>query len=446
MKQIPFIQSNPALLRIIACAIILLTGTAGMQVLASFKKPPAEAKKEERPIQVEVKKVTAASVKVTIAGHGEAKALDIVAIAPEIGGRLTFVHENAEPGGIIPAGEPLFSIDKRNFSAARDEAQATVRQLEQTVARLRKQYETDAQRLLSLERNRQLAHDDFIRVKDLFEIDKVGTRAGVDAKEQASNNTADLADKLAQSVALYPLQIGEAQQSLEAARTRLSLAEANLERCTVVAPFTGRVKETSIEKGQYVNPGQALMTLANDAVLEIQVSLDSRDAKRWLHFSNQLSQPDTAWFQELPAVPCAIYWTEDRTHFWQGTLDRVVRFDEKTRTITVAIRIEAANAQPSASGALPLVEGMFCEVRIPGRTMTEVYTLPRWAVSFQNTVYLAVNSRLRTREVHVAWTDADAAYIDQGLVEGDLVIVTRLVNPLESALLTFTAPDKEDGK
>ena len=109
-------------------------------------------------------------------------------------------------------------------------------------------------------------------------------------------------------------------------------------------------------------------------------------------------------------------------------------YDQKTRTITVAVRILAEHAI-SDNGALPLVEGMFCAVEIPGKTLPSAFTVPRAAVSFQNTVFVAAEKRLKTVAVQVARVDGENAYITGGLNEGDSVIVTRLVDPLENSLL-----------
>jgi hypothetical protein len=85
---------------------------------------------------------------------------------------------------------------------------------------------------------------------------------------------------------------------------------------------------------------------------------------------------------------------------------------------------------------LPLVEGMFCTVDIPGWTMRDVYRLPRQAVSFENKVYLVnANNRLETADVRVERIEGDYVYIGQGLNPGDTVILTRLIDPLENTLL-----------
>ena len=123
---------------------------------------------------------------------------------------------------------------------------------------------------------------------------------------------------------------------------------------------------------------------------------------------------------------------------WSGQLQRVVAFDPQTRTLTVAVQIEAQQARNEASQALPLVEGMFCAVEIPGRTLHQVFQVPRWAVSFENTTYIARESRLKTVPVKIARIQGDKAYVSQGLAPGDEVITTRLIDPLENTLLEIT--------
>jgi RND family efflux transporter MFP subunit len=234
---------------------------------------------------------------------------------------------------------------------------------------------------------------------------------------------------MAQAVSLYPLQIKEAQSSLASAAARLSMAETNLSRCTAKAPFDARIKSVSMETGQYVSPGQNVLTLADDTVLELQVSLDSRDARNWLQFEPPVDDRlPTAWFATLKPVECAIRWTEDKTgSAWTGVLNRVVKFDQQTRTLTVAIRVTADSDRGKGTRALPLVEGMFCTVDIPGRAMRDVYRLPRQTVSFENKVYLAsTDSRLKTVDVTVARIEGEFAFVDQGL------------NPGENALLDIT--------
>jgi RND family efflux transporter MFP subunit len=425
--------------RIVICVAVLAAGFGGMLALASMKKPPAQTKTEERAIRVETVRAVPETVPITISGYGEIRPLDVVTLSPEVAGRVVAVHATLEAGMTVKKGALLFGIDPTDYRANRNNARASVRLGENTVARLTRQFALDKARLATLARNRDLAEAEFDRLRRLFEQDSVGTRSKVDAAEQQFNAAADQADQMAKAVAVYPIQIREAENSLTSARAQMEKAEANLARCTIRAPFDGRIKSVAVEKGQYISPGFGAVTLANDAVLEIQVPLDSRDLRQWLQFKESRTQGQGAWFNTLKPVDCPITWTEETNgHTWTGRLDRVVRFNQNTRTATVAIRITAAQAAPAGSGSLPLVEGMFCRVEIPGRSLTDVVRLPRWAVSFRNTAFVAVDNRLKTVAVTVARIQGDEVLVADGIAAGDQVITTRLVDPLENALLKIS--------
>lgn len=428
--------------RIVACALILAAGWAGMNGLAGLKQPPTEVVIDERPVSVQTMVVQPRDYPVVITGFGEAMALTVVTLAAEVSGRVVATHPNLRVGRVVPAGEVLFQVDPSDYQARLDQARAGVDQWQHTVARLQKQLAIDGERLKTLQRNAQLARADFERTRLLFEKDRVGTQSGVDQAERVYIQASDQARQLEQAVSLYPLQIREAESNRRAAEAGRRVAEINLDRCTVKASFDARVQAVALETGQFVAPGQNLLTLADDTLLEIQVALDSRDVRNWLAFTSPAgARSSSAWFGDLKPVVCTIRWTEDPNGSeWHGLLDRVVAFDRPTRTVTVAVRVTAEAARVNAHNGLPLVEGMFCSVDIPGRTLHDVFRLPGQAVSFANQVYLAdARNRLRTVDVTVARIQGGYVYVSRGLNPGDTVILTRLIDPLEQTLLRIEA-------
>ena len=236
----------------------------------------------------------------------------------------------------------------------------------------------------------------------------------------------------------------DSRLGLAAAEARHEQATLNVERATVSVPFDARIKLAAVEVDQYVTPGVPILTLADDSLLEISVPLDSQEARQWLLFEEK-KEGDTAWFGKLKPVECEVRWTDDDSYAWTGKLHRVERFDERSRTLTVAVRLTSADTAAPRPDALPLVDAMFCEVRIPGKTIPGVYCVPRSAVSFDGTVYVAVENRLKTVPVEIVHEQEDAALIQAGLQPGDLIITTRLVNPQENALLTVEMEAGEDG-
>ncbi len=294
-------------------------------------------------------------------------------------------------GEVITEGELLFAIDDRDY---------------------RSEYESNKTRLAILKRDKELTAKELARVRALFEKSNVGTEAGVEKAEQAANNSAD--------------KFAQVQQAM-------TKAGINLERCQVVAPFTCRVTEKNIEKDQYVSPGKILLDLADDSVLELEVPLDSGDAFQWLQFIDNSTAAE-AWFAKIKPVQCEVSWTENAKNRAIGFLSRVSFFDEQTRTVKVVLNINAEQFQKQKK-PMPLVAGMFCRVLIPGVSMQQVTELPRWAVSFENTVYVIRDGRLVTVPVVVARVQDNKSYISEGLKEGEQVVTTRLVNPLENSLV-----------
>lgn len=430
-----------------ACAVaILAAGVTANRVLTHLRRPPAEAPAEEQSLRVKALRVEPEKVPVTITGYGEARPLDVVSITPEVAGKIVEIYPSLEVGSVVPASETLFVIDPRTYAARVEEARAAVKQMETGVERLKTQFANDRDRLANISRSRDLARIEYERVKNLLKKDRVGTQAGVDAAERAYNSAEDIVDQLERALALYPIQIQESANGLDSARARLEMARINLERTSVKTVFDARVVEVNIEKEQYIAPGAPgpLLTLADDSVLEISVPLDSRDARQWLRFNGERTADRAAWFSGLKRVPCAVRWTEDEgEHAWTGTVDRVEKFDSRSRTLTVAVRVEGPDAISADPDRLPLVDGMFCSVEIPGRTIERAYRLPSWAVSFENTVYVAVDSRLHTIPVEIAWSSGDSVYVTGGLSSSDVVITTRLVNPLENALLDIAIENEE---
>ena len=383
-------DKTTVLIRIAACVVILGIGVAGFTFLKSRKKTPEQSVQQERALQVEAQAVGMIDVPVLIEAHGQLRSIRLVEIAAEVAGSIVAVHPRLQTGEVIEKGEMLFSIDDRDY---------------------RSEYESSKARLAILERDTLLTAKELTRVRTLFEKNNVGTRAGVEKAEQAANSSAE--------------RFAQLQQTMTRARI-------NLERCRVVAPFTCRITEKNIEAGQYVSPGKMVLSIADDSVLELEVPLDSRDTFRWLQFNEEGGTG--AWFTGVKPVTCVVNWTEDASNSAVGTLDRVSLFDEKTRTVRVVVRIDGRQFAESGV-AMPLVAGMFCKVTIPGAVMEQVVELPSQAVSFKHTVYRVRGQRLETTPVTVARVQDGKSYISAGLEPGDLVITTRLVDPLERSLV-----------
>ncbi len=451
-------SKGPGVVRVVVISVaVLAAGVLLAGLLARQKKPPASAEIAERALRVEVQAVHFEDVPVMIGGFGQARARDEVVIAPEVSGRVLRVHPQLEAGGVLRAGEEMFAIDPRDFEARLVDAEATVKQWESSVGRLEKQFETDKKRLGNYERIKELAERDFNTAVKLFEKESIESESFAGNKEATYRQAADAYDQIRQTLDLYPMRLDEARSSLTSAAAARDQARFNLERTIVRAPFDARVKSVNIEADQMVSPGAAAVTLADDSILEMSVALNGSDARQWLQFEEGAPGEGRAWFAKVTPVPVEVAWTEAlESNQWLGTLDRVERFDEETRTITVIVRVQGAEASAPREGSLPLVEGMFCRVRIPGRVAKGVAKLAAESVGFdqdatgRRTVYVARKDpdsgrlSLESRIVRASHADGNFVYVAEGVREGELVITTRLVNPLENTPLEVQEPGPID--
>ncbi len=406
-----------------------------MILLTKNKKVPSEITFEEKPVFVEVTKIEVKNYPVNLRGYGVIKPISVTSLASEVNGIATFINPALKSGGIISAGEILLTIDDLNYSVELCKAEVNVEQLKSLIEKTKKQQCIDVRRINTLEKNKTIEYLRFEQRKKLFKEHKVGTKFEVDSLEKAYNLACDSLDQLLKIVSLYPIQINEAKNKLRSAEASLSLSKVNLEKCHISSPFSCRVKSSSIQVGEFVSVAQEIAVLADDSILEIEVSIDSNDIRQWVQFDTK-NTSNKAWFGQPKPVDCEVTWGKNASsHKWIGKLDRIAGTDQNSQTIRVVVRVDTSTIIESENLS-PLVEGMFCTVNIPGRLMKNVYRLPKQAVNFENKVYICnEDNRLKTVMVNVVRIEGKYVFVDKGINPTNRVIKTHLVDPLENTLL-----------
>ncbi len=414
---------------------ILAFSVAVASALIRFSQRPDQVDPPENLLAVRIMTARPDAASTVLTAHGIVRPLREARIAAEVTGLLLDSVQVVRAGERVEAGDVLARIDPRDTEAALADAQAALTQARSQLTRLTVQEESDRQRRTLALRAKELAESEFLRTKTLFEEQEIGSISLVEATEQAFTQAATQLALLDQALALYAAQREEAGARITAAEARVLQAETHLARTEITAPFRGRITLSAAEPGENVQPGQVLFHLADDQTLELTAPLEASEIRNWLQFEESPAA-GSAWFPPPVPVPVRLVWAEAaRELSWTGTLHRIVHFDSTARTVHVAVRIDAEAARAS-DHPIPLADGMFCRVEIPGRTLEDVYTLPRTAVTFDGHVYLAdSDDRLRAAPVEVLRAQRGVVIVRGGISPGDRIITTRLISPLEGARL-----------
>lgn len=76
------------------------------------------------------------------------------------------------------------------------------------------------------------------------------------------------------SIGKVELDISEAE--VLKTKSEVATMATMLNKCSISAPFTGRVAEQKVREQQYVQPGQAILDIIDDSVLEIEFLVPSK--------------------------------------------------------------------------------------------------------------------------------------------------------------------------
>ena len=297
----------------------------------------------------------------------------------EVSGRVVELSQSLVTGGFFKEDDVLLRIDPLDYEIALEQASAQVQRAVSELATARKNFER--QRNLSKRQSTSESLED-------------------DARNR--------------------LQIAEAAQ--REAKARLASAERELERTVVRAPYDGRVRTEQVDLGQFLNRGSRLARLY--AIDAAEVRLPIKDDE--LAFLNISLRDGSAW-EKRPSVSLSAEFA-GAVHRWTGEIVRTEgELDPKTRMI----QLVASVAEPYRVDTTPLPVGLFVDAVITGGVQPNIVRLPRVAMVSPSEVYIVDSSeRLVRRTVTVLRSQGDFVYINEGLLKGDRVCLSRLATAM----------------
>ena len=392
------------LMSVVMVAVIL--GGTGATINYLVKNKPEAEKEEERALTAPVVEVVASRAfegGVEIEAEGIVESQKTVALTAEVSGKAVEVADSLVPGGKVREGQVLLRMEPADYRAALEQAKAAQERAELTV--------TDALLALDQEKARR---DQALR----------------DWKKLGTGEPSDLLSRKPQ-LASAEARVSSTQADVLSAQAEVDRAARNLERTVIRAPFDAVVRQEAVEVGAVLAPGTQLATLFSERSLEVELPLRLADYALLRRDENGAVVGEV----ELSGT------LGNREVIWPGRIVRTTgEVSRGALTAGVVVAVDAAEGEGELS--LPPA-GLFVEASLQGQELAGAVVIPREAVREGDRVAVfSADETLEMRDLKVARTSATEVLATKGVEVGELVILTRLSNPVPGMALSVR--DDED--
>lgn len=364
--------------------IIALVGLAGLAftTVQVLKPEPEQAEEKFAGLSVFSEEVRIQDLDFTVSVQGEVRPQREIVVAPQIAGRIAYVSPDFIDGGFIQRGQVLVRLETADYELAVVRAQSGVASAEQRLAREQAEAEIAQQDLINL---------------------------GI-------SDSSPLARR--------EPQLAEARAALESAKAQLADAELGLNRTAVVAPFDGRVREESVDVGQFASPGQSLGRVFATDVVEVALPITDDQLGQ---LGLPLAFAETATEPGPNVIFSAAVAGQPRE--WTGRVTRSsAAVNPQTRLINVIAELNDPYGVGADNGA-PMAPGLFVKADIAGTKVENLLVAPRSAIRSGDQVFIGEPEEgvLRIHEVDVVFTSTEGAWFRSADVNrGDLAITSPI--------------------
>lgn len=383
--------SSPILKRILMPLAVLFFAVAVTVIMIKTQPPP---KKEETPkphITVAVTKVHQQDLHFILHSQGMVIPRTETRLTSEVSGRIIKTSSNFRVGAFVKKNDILIQIDNSDYRAALKSAEAEL-------ARVRANLQEEIARA-----------------------------------QQAERDWRSLGAGVANDLVLRKPQLAREQANVQSAEAALALAQRNLERTSIHAPYDGLVRNKEVDIGQYVNTGTSVGLLSATEIAEIRLPLVERD---FAHLTLEEGINSTHYKTSMPSVKITAQ-PNGLQQQWDGVICRSEGvIDEDSRVIYLVAEIDDPyNLKGKATKPL-LRFGTFVHAAITGNLGKNIVVLPRHSLyNGREVIVINKDNRIEIRNVNIQRTDEEYAYINGGLQEGEIISLTPIENPVNGMVV-----------
>jgi len=276
--------------------------------------------------------------------------------------------------------------------------------------------EQNIRRLAAIaQREVDVNHDEYKRLSELFEKGEA-SKTEFNFARLAYDRSLRESETLGNRLALLEPRRTSLQASRAARLADTELARLYLERCSIVAPFSGQISELMVEVGDRVMPGTRLARLTCLDIIEVPVEL-----------------PISARPNIATGAACSLTVDSNPSLSWQGTVSRLAPVAD-ARSRTFAAYVEVDNRTQSS----PLIPGYFLTAGVRGPLLVGVLAVPRGAI-INNSLFVVNDNSAHLRRIKVDTVVGETAVVSGEIRPGDLVILSNLDKLFDGALVRLQA-------
>ena len=395
-------------LTVVLCLVVLSLGVAGVMLI--FSTEPTATRggaAKETAMLVDVVPVKRGSHHPEIVAMGTVTPAQDIILSPRIEGRIVRRSDSFTPGGFVDEGEILLQIEP-------DDYENTLRRRESELRH--------AVADLEVEMGRQNV-----------------ARQGYELLEETLSAENE-------ALVLRKPQLNSARADVEAARAAVDQAELDVERTRIRAPFRAHILSRNVNVGSQVSPGAELGRLVGVATYWVEATVPLGKVHRLTFADDGDASGSPVKVRNRSAWPEGAY--------REGRLFRLIgALEDRTRLARVLVSVDDPLAHENPPSDLPaLMLGSYVESRIRSDAIDDVVRLNRNYVHKDDTVWVMEEGALDIRHVGIVFNDAEYAYIEEGLEDGDRVVTTNLTTVVDGARLRLQSSgasprdgDSEDG-
>jgi len=315
--------------KFVGIIILILTIALIVIMVKSKKRPNFEQKQESQELKLITENISPIQDNIIITANGNVNAKWQSELKSEVSGPITFISDNLLVGAAFNKGDILLKVEAINYRSQLSRQKA----------------------------NLALAQE------QLLEEEIRSQRALNDWKSLNSN-------KPANDYTLRKPQLNTAKMSLQAAEADLLVAENNLAKTSIRAPYDGFVVSRNVDLGETIQTGTIVAEISSSEDLELMLPLKNNQIEMILNSKEkniqvfEINNPDKYWLAQFSRVEQAI--------------------DQKSRWRSLFLSI---NQKDNPHNSLP-IQGSFLQAEITLNLDIKFLKIDEKSLSMQGEIWI----------------------------------------------------------